>query len=246
VRCHVNVAIDGPSAAGKSTVAQILARKCGLRHIDTGAMYRAVTLEGLRRGFGREEFSDEELLSTLAQSLRFSFRPRSDGVMCLYLNEEDVSDNIRSPEVERWVSAVARVSGVRRALVAEQRRMAAEGGAVMDGRDIGTWVLPDAPVKVFLTADVGTRISRRLEQQRDRGVHLDWQGAAESVIQRDEIDSSRAIAPLRPAEEAVIIDTTHLTVEETVEAVKKLIDNCPCDQGRGRGGSCSIAQSERR
>lgn len=214
---HLWIAIDGPAGSGKSTVARMLARRLGLLHIDTGAMYRALTLKALRRG---TDLQDEKALEDLARETRIKLVPGSDGTVRVFLDGEDVTDAIRSPEVSRGVSLVARVPGVREIMVRQQREMAAQGGSVvMEGRDVGTVILPDAHLKVFLTASPEARAKRRQQDLLSQGYRVDLEQLVREIAERDRLDSSRAVAPLVPAHDAWIIDSSELTANEVVEMI---------------------------
>jgi CMP/dCMP kinase len=213
------VAIDGPAGAGKSTVARSLARGLGYTYIDSGAMYRAVALLAARQGISYE---DGEALSQLARRLRFEFV--SDGESPrLLVDGEDVSRAIRTPEISRGSSEVSRWPGVRTALVEEQRRLGHRGGAVMEGRDIGTVVFPDAEVKIYLTATPEERAHRRTAELRERGEDVDGAQVLRDVIERDERDMRRQHSPLRRAEDAVEVLTDGLTLSEVVERLEALV-----------------------
>jgi cytidylate kinase len=210
------IAIDGPAGAGKSTVARMVARRLGLLYVDTGAMYRAVTLAALRAGIDVE---DEGALAALAADIRIELVPAEDGAARVYLDGEDVTAAIRSPEVSRHVSAVARAAGVREELVRRQKSMAAGGGVVMEGRDIGTVVLPRATAKFFLTAREDVRAYRRYREMRGRGYPATLEEVCSEIRERDRIDSSREVGPLMCPPDAFILDTTAMTPEEVVEAI---------------------------
>lgn len=210
------IAIDGPAGAGKSTVARMVARRLGLLYVDTGAMYRAVTLAALRAGIDVE---DEGALAALAADIRIELVPAEDGAARVYLDGEDVTAAIRSPEVSRRVSAVARAAGVREELVRRQKSMAAAGGVVMEGRDIGTVVLPGATAKFFLTAREDVRAYRRYREMRGRGYPAILEEVCSEIRERDRIDSSREVGPLVCPPDAFILDTTAMTPEEVVEAI---------------------------
>lgn len=210
----LKIAIDGPSGAGKTTVACLLAEQLGLLHIDTGAMYRALTLYLLRQGV---DIDDPD---SVKQALgKASIDMAADRVL---LNGEDVSDLIRQQEVSQAVSMVARLPQVRQRLVESQREMARRYDVVMDGRDVGTVVLPDADVKVFLTADPLERAKRRTAELQAKGISARLDEILESIVKRDRLDSQRQISPLRPADDAFIIDTTDKTIPEVVEEIVEL------------------------
>ncbi len=226
---RLRVAIDGPSGAGKSTIAKIVARELGYLYLDTGAMYRAVTLAALRRGLSFD--GDGSSIATLAENLRIDLAPagpNSSGPTVM-VDGEPVTDQIRSPEVGRHVSLTAAIPGVRRALVRRQREIAGQGGAVLDGRDIGTAVLPEAEVKVFLTASLDERARRRLKEQLGRGFGVTFDEVRNELAERDRIDTSRQMDPLRQADDAVLLDSTGMTIEEVAAEVMKL-----CRQAAGR------------
>ena len=212
------IAIDGPSGSGKSTTARLLARRLGYLYIDTGAMYRAVTVGVLRAGL---DPADQAAVAELARRSRVELRPGSDPVR-VQLDGEDVSDEIRTLEVTRHVSAVSEVPGVREVLVEAQRDRGRRGGVVLEGRDIGSVVFPDADLKVFMEADLATRALRRYEELRNRGVETTLQAVEADLHRRDQHDSQRGHSPLVRAPDAVGIDTTHLTIEEQVQAIEVL------------------------
>lgn len=213
------VAIDGPSGSGKSTLAEGLACRLGYVHIDTGAMYRVVGLRAAEEGIAvRDDVALGELCERLA--IRFD---RRDGQVRVLEGERDVTDEIRRPEVSRLASDVSTNPSVRRAMVEMQRAMGREGGVVLDGRDIGTVVFPDAEVKIYLDADVGERARRRAAELAERGTPEDPQATLASMIERDRQDSTRAVAPLRPAPDAVHFDSTRLDAEGVLEKAIELV-----------------------
>ncbi|AGL01950.1 (d)CMP kinase [Desulfoscipio gibsoniae] len=212
----VNIAIDGPAGAGKSTVAKLAAEKLGYVYIDTGAMYRAVTLQAL---MDKIDMSDETNLTRIAESVDLALRADESGNTRVFLNGVDVSRQIRTPEVSRNVSLVSQVPGVRRRMMQLQKEMGARSGVVMEGRDIGTQVLPDAEMKFFLTASVEERARRRYAELIHRGFTVTYDEVYKDIAQRDNIDSHRAVAPLKPARDAEIIDCTGMTVEQVVDAI---------------------------
>jgi cytidylate kinase len=213
------IAIDGPAASGKSTVGKLVAQKLGFLLFDTGALYRAVTLAALRRGIPIE---DEARISELARAIHIDLIPATndDGrPYTVLVDDEDVTWAIRSEPVDAHVSTVSAYPGVREALKQQQRRIARRGGVVMVGRDIGTVVFPEAPLKVYLDASPEVRARRRCEELRDRGEDADFQEILAGVRHRDQIDSTRATAPLSIAEDAVVIDTDHCSIAQVVDAI---------------------------
>jgi len=216
----VVVAIDGPAGTGKSTVSRGLARELGARYLDTGSMYRIVTLALVRAGV---DLNDPGAIAAAADvPLSIGYDP---DVEQAFLGDEDVSAQIRGDEVTRAVSAVSAVSEVRTRLVAIQRELATvPGSVVVEGRDIGTVVLPDAPVKIFLTASAETRARRRNEQNVAAGLPDDYETVLADVRRRDHLDSSRAVSPLRAAEDAVIVDTSDMNQTEVIAALRDLVD----------------------
>ena len=214
------VAIDGPAGTGKSTVSRGLARELGARYLDTGSMYRIVTLALVRAGV---DLNDPGAIAAAADvPLSIGYDPDVEEA---FLGDEDVSAQIRGDEVTRAVSAVSAVSEVRTRLVAKQRELATgPGSVVVEGRDIGTVVLPEAPVKIFLTASAETRARRRNEQNIAAGLPDDYETVLADVRRRDHLDSSRAVSPLRAAEDAVIVDTSDMNQTEVVAALRDLVD----------------------
>lgn len=216
----ISIAIDGPAGAGKTTVAREVARRLGLRYIDTGAMYRAVAWKSLEEGI---PLSDEDRIVEMAGRMDINF-PMGDGSR-IFVDGKDVSEAIRSPEVTRLSSPVSAISGVRRHLVAQQRRLASGGGVVMEGRDIGSIVLPDADVKIFLTASVEERARRRYLEMKASGVEVDIETLRREIEERDHRDSTRPDSPLTKVPEAVEINTDNLTINQVVERILELCKN---------------------
>lgn len=212
------IAIDGPAASGKSTVALGLARRLGLELVDSGSMYRAVTLLALERGTPED---DETALVELAAEVgaNFSLELRDGEALRVFLGDREVTDAIRSPEVGRSVSPVSEVAGVRSEMVRLQRCLVRGRGAVVEGRDIGTTVLPDAPAKVFLEASPDERTRRRLEELNAKGIDITGEQVAGEIADRDRIDSSREVSPLTIPPDAVPIDTTDKTVADVVDEI---------------------------
>lgn len=218
------IAIDGPAASGKSTVGALLARRLGYIYFDTGVMYRAVTWVALERGM---DIGDEAAVTDLAERMQIDVLAPTveDGrqytVMC---DGRDVTWAIRTPEVDRAVSPVSAYPGVRTAMTAQQRRIGLAGHVVMVGRDIGTVVLPEADVKIYLDASAEERACRRQAECLARGESVKFEDVLSAMTRRDQIDSGRATAPLRPAEDAVIVDSTHLDISGVMQVVEKLVD----------------------
>ncbi len=217
------VAIDGPAASGKSTLGKLLADELGYLFFDTGVMYRAVTWAALQRGIPIE---DETAVTALAEEVVIDIQPPSkpDGRNCdILVDGGDVTWGIRSAEVERFVSPVSTYPGVRRALTRQQRRIGLRGRVVMVGRDIGTVVLPEAEQKIYLVASAEERARRRYREVIERDGRADYEAILSTIRQRDQIDSTRAVAPLRPAADAVILDTDQMDVQQVLDAVRSLV-----------------------
>jgi cytidylate kinase len=224
----VTIAIDGPAAAGKSTVGEALAERLDYLYFDTGVMYRAVTWAALERGIPIE---DEKGVTALAEQLCIEVTEptATDGRQYTVLVDGvDVTWAIRTPAVDANVSPVSAYVGVRRALVAQQRRVVAGVAVVMVGRDIGTVVLPDADLKIYLDATVEERARRRWREMTERGKEVDYQAVLESMRRRDQIDSSRDVSPLRAAEDAVLLDTTDLGIDQVVDDSEHLVEEQGC------------------
>jgi cytidylate kinase len=215
----LTIAIDGPAACGKTTVGKLLARRLGYRFIDTGAMYRALTWEALRLGV---DIEDEGALSDLAQKTKMELP--SDGSDGIVVNGHYVNNELRSPEVDFGVSPVAKVAGVRKVLVREQRLMAREGGVVMVGRDIGTNVLLDADLKIYLDVSVEEQAKRRYKELVEQGEKADYDELLASLVRRDGIDSKRSVNPLAKASDAVVIDTDKFDANGALEEIFRVIE----------------------
>ncbi len=232
------IAIDGPAGAGKSSVARAVAAQLQLLYLDTGAMYRAITWLALQRGI---PLDDAEQLTQLAAQTQLTLQsgPSADEPTRIWANGQEITQAIRSPEVTRWVSQVAAVPGVRQELVKQQRLLGQEGGAVLEGRDIGTYVFPDAELKVFLTASLGERAQRRQHQLQAQGQMVSLEELKAQIEQRDRYDSERQIAPLRPAPDAILIDTDHLSQAEVESKIvmlyRQLLEKAGSDQPDTRG-----------
>ncbi len=220
------IAVDGPSGAGKSTISRIVAGKLGFIYVDTGALYRAAALYVLKTGIHTaDEASIVACLDSLKVTLAFS-----GGVQHVFLNGEDVSQKIRTPEVSMAASAVSAVPEVRKFLFNLQRTLADENNCIMDGRDIGTVVLPDAQIKIFLTASAEDRAKRRYDELVAKGVDVKYEDVLKDVNARDYNDSHREIAPLKPSEDSIMVDTTGNTLEQSVEmiisVIKEKLNDC--------------------
>lgn len=215
----INVAIDGPAGAGKSTIARRAANELGFIYIDTGALYRTVGLAAMRQNkLGSESEIESVLTDELCVELRFS-----DGVQKMFLNGEDVSEAIRTPEASMAASKVSAVPAVRAYLFDLQKRLAKENNCIMDGRDIGTVVLPDADVKIFLTASPEARATRRYKELTEKGSDVRYEDVLADMVKRDYDDSHRAIAPLKQAEDAILVDTSDIGLEESIELIIRTI-----------------------
>ena len=217
---YFSIAIDGPSGAGKSTIARRCASAYDFLYVDTGAIYRAVGLAALRAGVDRKSASD---VSDILPGLDIDLRYNENGEQRMFLNGEDISDAIRMPEVSICASDVSALPVVRSYLLEMQRQIARTHHVIMDGRDIGTVVLPDADLKIYLTASAEARAQRRLKELQEKGIDSDFQSVLKDIQYRDEQDSTRETAPLRRAEDAVLVDTTELNFEESFAAVSQLI-----------------------
>lgn len=220
----ITIAIDGHSSCGKSTMAKSLAREIGYIYVDTGAMYRSVTLFAMRKGlFGEDGTLDEKGLKAEMQNICITFRLNAEtGRPDTYLNGELVEREIRTVEVSSHVSRVAAVPFVRAVLVEQQQRMGDEKGIVMDGRDIGTVVFPDAEMKVFVTAQADVRARRRYDELKAKGMEADYEEILHNVEERDYLDTHRATSPLRKADDAVVLDNSHMTIDEQNEWLLRL------------------------
>lgn len=219
----VSVAIDGPAGAGKSTIARRVAAQLGYLYVDTGAIYRTVGLFARNQGV---DPTDQEAVCRLLPGLQIQLQVEGDGVQHMYLNGEDVTGKIREPEISRYASAVSAHPLVRTFLLEMQRELARTRDVVMDGRDIGTVVLPHATVKIFLTADPKVRALRRWKELQEKGIDDSLEQVLHDVEQRDYQDSHRAIAPLRQAEDAVLVDTSKLTLDESIAVMLQTIKEC--------------------
>ena len=216
----LQVAIDGPASAGKSTVAKRVAKKFGYVYCDTGAMYRAVTLAALQQGLS---MTDTEKISELAKQIKITFQP-AEPEQRVFINGQEVTRDIRLPKVAKNVSAVAAIPTVRQEMTKQQRQIAAEGGIVMDGHDIGTTILPHAPVKIFMVATAHERARRRYLENKQKGITTTSLEELQRAIElRDQKDSTRKVSPLTQASDAIRLDTTNLTIDEVVAEISKII-----------------------
>lgn len=211
------IAIDGPAGSGKSTTARLVAQRLGYTYIDTGAMYRALTLKVIQSGI---DPNDENEIAKLAENTRIELFYRN-GDLKVLLDGEDVTEKIRSPQVTSLVSLVSAHPKVRETMVKKQRELGKNGGVVMDGRDIGTVVFPEADLKIFMKADVKERARRRQKEMESQGFYVELDELIKEIEERDKFDSTREVAPLKKAKDAIEIDTTNLTIEEQVEIVLK-------------------------
>jgi cytidylate kinase len=209
------IAIDGPAGAGKSTVAKAVAQILGYVYIDTGALYRAIAWEALRKQVRPD---DDKALTTVACTIKIELKNSNHG-LSVFANGQDVTAAIRTPQVTAFVATVAKIPGVRMALLGLQRQLAAVGGVVMDGRDIGTKILPAADIKIFLTATVEKRASRRHKELAAKGYNIDLAKLQQEIADRDRQDSERECSPLVQASDAVSLDTSDLTVEQAVQSI---------------------------
>ena len=217
----MNIAIDGPASAGKSTIAKKVAEQLGYIYLDTGAMYRTLTYAALSN---EVDLQDEEALHTLLKGIRITFSTAENEMQRVFLNDEDVTDSIRSEEVTQNVSLVSSFAKVREEMVARQKSIARSGGVVMDGRDIGTVVLPDAEVKIFMTATAEERALRRYKENIAKGMTTSLEELTEDMKRRDHLDSTRSVSPLKKAEDAIVLNSTQLESDEVVKQILVIIE----------------------
>ncbi len=215
-----SVAIDGPSGAGKSTIAKAAAARFGFFYVDTGAIYRTVGVAARRAGVDPKDW---EAVTALLPGLTIRFDYGPDGTQRMFLGEDDVTKEIRQPEISMYASAVSAIPAVRAFLLDMQRDTAKTSSVIMDGRDIGTVVLPDAGLKIFLTATLEARAARRLKELQEKGDPSTLEEVTADMIQRDKNDSTRAAAPLKAADDAIVADTTELTLQESIDHICALI-----------------------
>lgn len=217
----MNIAIDGPAGSGKSTIARMLAKQIGFLYVDTGAMYRAMALFCIRNGM---DVKNEELVSSRVEEMQVSIAYEND-VQQVYLNNENVSEYIRSPQVSAATSTIAAYRAVRQKLLSLQREIASNHDVIMDGRDIGTHILPQAECKIYLTASVETRARRRYQELLEKGEDVEMDDICEDIRKRDERDMNREIAPLRQAEDAVLLDSSDLTIDQVLDRMKEILES---------------------
>ena len=216
----MNIAIDGPAGAGKSSIAKLVAKKLSFVYVDTGAMFRTVAYYFLSQG---KDPSDAEMVTEECEKISISIEYK-DGAQHIFLDGTDVSTEIRQEEVGKNASVVAKNQAVRNRLLALQRQMAEKQDVIMDGRDIGTVVLPDAQVKIYLTASASVRAERRYKELVEKGESCNLKKIEEDIIARDEQDMNREIAPLKQAEDAVLVDSSYMTIEEVVDKIIEIVE----------------------
>ena len=217
---HKSIAVDGPSGAGKSTLAKLLARRLGFLYVDTGAIYRTVGLRAYRAGVDPE---DEAAVTALLDGLDIELKYGADGLQHMYLDGEDVTDAIRQHVISRYTSGVSAIPAVRAFLLERQRDMAREHDVIMDGRDIGTVVLPNAQVKIYLTASSMVRARRRYDELTAKGETCDLEKIRQDIEDRDYRDMHRETSPLKQADDAVLVDTSDMTIEQVIDRIVELI-----------------------
>ena len=217
----ISIAIDGPASSGKSTVAKILASDFHFIYVDTGAMYRAITFLAIKHNI---VFSDEDGLAELTKKYPITFKQSAHGQL-VFADDEEITQAIRQPDVTGAVSEVSAHRKVREELVEAQRKLAQAGGVVMDGRDFGTTVLPQAEVKIFLVASVDERAQRRYKENQEKGIEMDFEAIKEAIAKRDYLDSHREVSPLIQAEDAELVDTTGMSIEQVVTKIKEVIQS---------------------
>lgn len=220
MRQKINIAIDGPAGAGKSTIAKLVAEQLQFIYIDTGAMYRALTYYAIQNGF---DMDDGKSLAEALNRCSIKLSYESNGLQ-IYVNERNVTEDIRTDLVSNHVSKVASHKDVRRKMLQLQQELARDGGTVMDGRDIGTHVLPNAEVKIFLTASTDERAKRRHKENIQKGYESDFEKIKEDIIRRDHMDITRKEAPLRKADDAIEIDSTHLSIDDVVQKILNIVE----------------------
>lgn len=221
----ITIAIDGFSSTGKSTVAKQLAKSLGYMYVDTGAMYRAVTLYAMENRFISKDFFDSENLISSLDKIHLKFRfDENLGFGVIYLNDKKVEKEVRTLEVSQFVSKIAAISEVREKLVAQQQEMGKEKGVVMDGRDIGTVVFPDAELKIFMTASSEERANRRSKEMRENGENVNFEEVLQNIQERDRLDTTREDSPLVKSPDAIEIDNSHLTLQQQDDTILSLAE----------------------
>ena len=215
------IAIDGPAGAGKSTVSRLLAKKLGFLYIDTGAMYRALTLKAIRQNL---DVNDTACLIAMARNTLVDLKNEHDGALRVLLDNNDVTSQIRQPSITQLVSDIARIKEVREVMLEVQRRLGRDRDSVLDGRDIGTVVFPDADKKFYIDADFDERVRRRYKELKELGQDISPRDVEADLRNRDTIDSTRECAPLKKAEDAIYVDTTDMTIDEVVKRILKEIE----------------------
>ena len=218
------IAIDGPAAVGKSTMGKLIARELGYTYIDTGAIYRAITWKVLKNNFNiNNENIISDLVSDTCITIERTNTNKLENYNCIFVDGEDVTEEIRDPNIDRNVSQIARLPKIRKQLIYLQRKLAEKGNIVMEGRDIGSVILPQADIKLYFTASEEERIKRRYKELTDKGYNLGYEEVKKQIVQRDEIDSKRKYAPLIRAKDAILIDSTEKSIEEVKDKILKLI-----------------------
>ncbi|MBQ6908226.1 MAG: (d)CMP kinase [Clostridia bacterium] len=217
---YISVAIDGPAGAGKSSISKELARRLNFIYVDTGALYRSLAYVALKENLNTK--TDIDKISKLADNTTFSIK-YIDGIQHLFANENDITDYIRTAEVSKGASDVSAIPHVRQSLLEIQRNMAKTSNVIMDGRDIGTVVLPNASIKIFLTASIDERAKRRYKEMTEKGIKTDFELIKSDIIYRDEQDSNRPVAPLKPAEDSILFDNSNYNFEQSVEYLYNII-----------------------
>ena len=219
---HINIAIDGPGGAGKSTISKEIAKRLGIIYVDTGALYRTVGYYARENGLSVEDSKVSERITPLLDAIHIEIA-YVDGTQHVILNGEDLGDKIRQPDISMYASACSSVPTVRAFLLEAQKKLARENSVIMDGRDIGTVILPDAEVKVFLTATDEARATRRYKELTEKGQSVKYEDVLRELVERDRADSSRAVAPLKPADDAHVFDNSDYDFEGSVEYLLKHI-----------------------
>ncbi len=221
---HLTIAVDGYSSCGKSTFAKMIARQLNYLYIDSGAMYRAITLLALENHAIEDDRVNEGVLQEILEQANISFKKSNDSEYHIHLNGRDVENDIRGSEVSSNVSLISKIGFVRDKMVALQRKLSNGRGVVMDGRDIGTVVFPDADIKIFMTADPNVRAKRRYQELKEKAYNPDFEEVKMNIAERDRIDTSRAISPLKKAEDARVLDNTGITVDEQMKWFNKILE----------------------